>query len=87
VLHLAELCLNSALTRLTEWSPLLGFRSNQPVSDVDHGLDLQAKIREFGPQAIDVNVEALRIERLVASPNRAPKLFGRDDAIRCPRQA
>jgi hypothetical protein len=45
---------------------LLAFRGDQPVTDVNHRLDLQSEIGELGPEAIDVNVQAFRIERLVA---------------------
>lgn len=47
----------------------LAFRGDQPVTDVNHRLDLQSKIGELSAQAIDVDVQALRIERLVPTPN------------------
>jgi hypothetical protein len=47
---------------------------------------LQSEIAELRPEAIDVNVETLGIERLVGSPNGTPELIGRDDAIGCSGQ-
>ena len=47
----------------------LAFRGDQPVTDVNHRLDLQSEIGKLRAQAIDVNVQAFRIEGLVPTPN------------------
>jgi hypothetical protein len=36
----------------------LQFGGDQPVTDVHHRLDLQAKLGKLGPQTVDVNVKA-----------------------------
>ena len=87
MLHLTELRLNSQLTDRVNVGFFLAFRSDQPVADIDHRFDLQAEIGKLCTEAIDVNVQALRIERLISPPNGTPKLISRDDAIRRPRES
>ena len=67
MLHLTERHLNSELTiRLCAFPRL---RGDQAIADVDHRFDLQSEIGELHPQAIDVNVKTLGIERLVTAPD------------------
>jgi hypothetical protein len=73
VLHLTELRLNSQLTNWRNAGIFLAFCGNQPVADIDHRFDLQSESGELRAQAIDVNVKAFGIERLVAAPDRAPR--------------
>jgi hypothetical protein len=87
VLHLTERHLNSQLTVRLFRGSLLAFQGDQPVADVNHRFDLQSKIGELCPQAIDVNVEAFGVERLVRSPDRTPKLVRRDDPVWRARQS
>lgn len=69
MLHPSKLCLNTLLTRgLLVRRPLRPSR-NQPVADVDHRFDLQSKLGELCAEAVDVDVKALGVERLVAAPN------------------
>ena len=69
MLHLTELRLNSQLTDRGNAGIFLEFRGDQPVADINHRFDLQSETGELCPQAIDVNVKAFGIERLVAAPN------------------
>ena len=69
MLHPTELRLNSQLTDCGNTGLFLAFRGDQPVTDIDHRFDLQPESSELCPQAIDVNVKAFGIERLVAAPN------------------
>ena len=69
VLHLTELHLNSQLTAWENAGFFLAFRGDQPVTDIDHRFDLQSESGKLRPQAIDINVQALGIERLVAAPD------------------
>ena len=69
VLHLTELRLNSQLTNRKNAGIFLAFRGDQPVADINHRFDLQSESGELRPQAIDVNVKAFGIERLIAAPN------------------
>lgn len=49
-------------------------RSHQSVAYVHHGFDLQAEDGQLGAQAVDVNMKAFGVERLVAAPNGFPKV-------------
>ena len=69
MLHLTERHLNS---ELTVWRDLLFsslFRGNQSITDVNHRFDLKPEVGELHTQAIDLNVQALVVARLVATPN------------------
>src|SRR5918999_6445677 len=84
MLHPSKLGLNSLLTAPgTTFSVSPGY---QPIAHVHHRFYLQAKLRELGPQPVDVNVETLGIERLIAAPYRHPELLRSDDAIGRARQ-
>ena len=66
MLHPSKLNLNTLLT-LSPWAA--PDPRNQPVADIDHRFDLQSKLGELCTEAIDVDVKALGIERLIAAPN------------------
>ena len=66
MLHPTELRLKS---ELTDWALACPALDDQAVADVNHRFDLQSEVGEFGPEAIDVDVKAFGVERLVRSPH------------------
>ena len=47
---------------------------DQAIADVDHRFDLQSKIGELRTKAIDVNVEAFRVQWFVGAPDLSSSL-------------
>ena len=59
----------------------------QAVADADLCFYLQAEGREALAEAIDVDVEALRVEGDTLAPGIAPEFFGEDEPFDIPNQA
>ena len=61
--------------------------SCQAVADADFCFYLQAEGREALAQAINVNVEALRVEGGTLTPGVTPEFFGEDETFDIPNKA
>src|SRR6266545_5479404 len=58
----------------------------EAIADVNHCIDADLASVQLIPQPVNVNVQTLHVDRLIAAPGVLPKLFGGDNPFRRTRQ-
>src|SRR6266542_5419107 len=85
---MSEVYVNSQGRRTIKTSSrvCLWIGQQEAIADVNHCIDADLASVQLIPQPVNVNMQTLHVDRLIAAPGVFPKLFGRDNPFRRTRQ-